>query len=271
VVRLGCRVYELSPVSSVEGAESYVRVRTERGEVRAGRVVLAASAWMAHLKEFRARTHVTSSDMVVTNPIPDVLAELGMTTRPGGLNSRQMVNYGGITPDGRVYLGRGGGALSYRSRITPDFHWSSERAREVESDFRFLYPELRAIPIARSWAGPVDRSPTGLPRFGRLQADERISYAIGYSGHGVGASALAGRILASLALRIDDDWSHLGALISKADNGRFPPEPVRYFFGSMVRSAVARKERAEQLGRRISWVDRKLAGLANFTFKDRRR
>ena len=269
VIHLGGSAYELSPVSSIEGAQSYVRVRTKQGEVRARHVVLAASAWMAHLDEFRAHTHATSSDIVVTHPIPDVLAELGLTKRPGVLNSRQMVNYGGITPDGRVYLGRGGGALSYRSRITPDFHWSAKRAREVEADFRFLYPELGSVPIARSWAGPIDRSTTGLPRFGRLQADERISYAVGYSGHGVGASALGGRILASLALRRDDDWSRLGALLSKADNGRFPPEPARYFFGSLVRSAVARKERAEQLARRISWVDRKLAGLANFTLKSR--
>ena len=72
------------------------------GEVRARHVGLAASAWMAHLDDFRAPTHETSSDIVVTHPIPDVLAELGLTKRPGVLNSRQMVNYGGITPDGRV-------------------------------------------------------------------------------------------------------------------------------------------------------------------------
>src|SRR5919201_753031 len=96
--------------------------------------------------------------------------------------------------------GAAGGRLGYKRPIGAPFDFSPKGAVEVEEDFRFLYPELREVPIARAWAGPIDRSTTGLPWFGRLEQDERIHYAIGYTGHGVGASALGGRILASTVL-----------------------------------------------------------------------
>jgi hypothetical protein len=41
-----------------------------------------------------------------------------------------------------------------------------------------------------------------------------------------------------------------------------PPEPIRYVGGRLVRGAVARKERAEDAGRRPALLDRTLARLA---------
>ena len=149
--------------------------------------------------------------------------------------------------------------------MTPTFHWSAKRSREVEEDFRILYPELKDVPITRSWAGPIDRSTTGLPFFGHLNGDERISYGIGYSGHGVGATAIGGRMVASLVLKRNDEWRDLSATLATAESGRFPPEPVRFFVGSLVRSAVARKERRELLGRSPFVGDRVLARLASGT------
>ena len=156
---------------------------------------------------------VTSS---ITDPIPELLEQYGFRDRPGGHNSRLMLNYGGITQDGRVYVGRGGGTIAYDAHIGPAFDFSAKRAAEVEEDFRFLYPELRDVPIARAWAGPIDRSTTGLPWFGRLEQDERIHYAIGYTGHGVGASALGGRILASALLDRRDEWTALADCFMRA-------------------------------------------------------
>src|SRR5438105_3836933 len=72
-------------------------------------------------------------------------------------------------------------------------------------------------------------------------------------------SFLGGRILASLALGTDDEWAGSG-LVRRA--GGLPPEPIRYLGGKVVRSAVARKERAEDAERAPRRVDLLLAGLA---------
>lgn len=267
----GVAIYERSPVSHIRADGSGITVETSNGEVAADQVVLAANAWMAHLPEFRPFVTVISSEIVATDPIPGLLERLGMRDFPGGINSRLMVNYGGITPKGQVYLGRGGGTIAFAGRVGPEFDRSEAQIREVEDDFRYFYPELRGTPLPHGWSGPIDRSTTGLPWLGHLAGSERVHFAIGYSGHGVGASALAGRMLASNVLRRNDEWSSLTECLERARHGRFPPEPIRYLGGQVVRAAVARKEMAERERRSPSRIDAALARLAPGSISDLRK
>lgn len=270
-VQRGVRVYESSPVTRITGEAAHLSVHTPRGRVRAGKVLLAANAWMAHLPEIKPFIAVTSSDLVVTAPIPDLLKERGLSQRPGGVNSRMMLNYGSITPAGRVYLGRGGGTIAWANRIGPEFDFSARMTAEVEQDFRYLYPELRDVPIAAAWSGPIDRSPTGLPWFGRMQADPRIHYAIGYSGHGMGAAALGGQVLASQLLEREDPWVELGRLLARARSGWYPPEPIRFAAAHAIRGAVARREHRLCHGQAPSRLDTRLAAMAMSSLPDRLR
>ncbi|MNC64119.1 hypothetical protein D3C76_1472820 [compost metagenome] len=50
---------------------------------------------------------------------------------------------------------------------------------------------------------------------------------------------------------------------------RFPPEPLRYIGGSMVRNAVIRKERAELAGMPPAVLDRFLARFAPAGLEDK--
>lgn len=56
----------------------------------------------------------------------------------------------------------------------------------------------------------------------------------------MGPSRLGGRILASLALGRDDPWSRCPLVERRCRS--FPPEPLRYLGGSLVRNAVLRKD-----------------------------
>jgi hypothetical protein len=87
-----------------------------------------------------------------------------------------------------------------------------------------------------------------------------VLVGVGYSGNGVGPSYLGGRILASLALGLDDEWAHCGLV--RSPPGRFPPEPARFAGGHLVRAAIARKESLEDQGRRADPVTRALVRLA---------
>ncbi|MNR37659.1 hypothetical protein D3C85_1556990 [compost metagenome] len=49
----------------------------------------------------------------------------------------------------------------------------------------------------------------------------------------------------------------------------FPPEPLRYLGGSLVRNAVLRKEQAEMAGRKAAALDRMLARLAPAGLEDK--
>ncbi len=260
-------IFENTPVTRIRSDAAGVTVETAQGRISAQQVVLAANAWMAHLPEFRSSVMVVSSDIIITGPIPEILQERGLANRPGSRNSRLMLNYGGKTPDGRVYLGRGGGTIAYDAHIGPEFDYSPKQAKEIEADFRYLYPELRDVPITRGWGGPIDRSTIGLPWFGQL-SDDRIHYAIGFAGHGVSATAVAGRAIAARIMQRTDDWTATADCLWRARQGSFPPEPIRYIGGHFVRAAVLRKELAENAGRKPSAVDTKLASLAPATVTD---
>jgi glycine/D-amino acid oxidase-like deaminating enzyme len=267
----GTVIHERSPIERIERRPEGLRVSTAGGgRIDCRQVVLAANAWMAHLPGLRPHITVVSSDMVVTDPIPELLERVGLRHRPDGINSRLMLNYGGTTPDGRVFLGRGGGSVAFRGRVDGRFDASPRQLAQVESDFRHLYPELADVPIARGWSGPVDRSTTGLPWFGSLEGHPDVHYGIGYSGHGVGATALGGRILAARVLGRQDGWTEVAHCLQRARRGRFPPEPLRFVGGMLVKGAVQRKEVAEREGREPGRLDRALARLAPATITESR-
>ena len=70
---------------------------------------------------------------------------------------------------------------------------ASPRSREVEENFRRIYPNFKDAPIATSWTGPVDRSLSGLPFFGRLDGRDDLLYGLGFSGNGVGPTSVGAR------------------------------------------------------------------------------
>jgi hypothetical protein len=125
---------------------------------------------------------------------------------------------------------------------------------------RSIYPTVADVPVEHEWSGWVDRSVTGLPVFGRLRSAPHIVYGIGFSGNGVGPTRVGGRILASLATGQADEWSTCGLVADR--HPMFPPEPARYLGSLLVRAAVARKERAEDEGRRPDPLSVRLAGFA---------
>src|ERR687891_1228739 len=88
-------------------------------------------------------------------------------------------------------------------------------------------------------------SPHPLPIFG---SRGRVHHGYGFTGNGVGPSELGGRILARLALDRRDEVSRL-ALV-EPERRRFPPEPVRYAGGALIRRALVRTDDLEDEGRR---------------------
>ncbi|MGN6166907.1 MAG: NAD(P)/FAD-dependent oxidoreductase [Solirubrobacteraceae bacterium] len=253
----GVEVCERSPMIALERSAT-LAVRTPGGSVVADRVVIAMNAWSMRLPELRRAFVVVSSDLAITDAAPEELARSGWRDGVSISDSRLMVHYYRTTLDGRIAFGKGGGRLGYDARIGA-FSGPSPIEPELAARLRAVYPAFAAVPIAASWIGPIDRTVDGLPFYHALGRPDLICGA-GYSGNGVAPCVLGGRILASMALGRDDDWARCG-LVRPPPRG-LPPEPFRYIGGRVVRGAVARKERAQDAGRRPALIDRALARLA---------
>jgi putative aminophosphonate oxidoreductase len=265
-LRRGVRIYERSHVRRFT-RERPVIVTTQNGTLTADRVVIAMNAWAVGLPELARSIAVISSDIVATAPIPERLAQIGWTGGEAITDSQMMVCYYRTTRDGRIAFGKGGWGIAYGDRIGPNLDRDRERARLVEADFRRYYPMLDDVPITHDWCGAIDRTMDGLPLIGRLGGRDHIHYGIGWSGNGVGPSYVGGRILASLALGRKDEWSLCGLV--EREYRRFPPEPIRFVGGHVVRHAVIAKERAESADRNPSWLARWLASLAPSGLEDK--
>lgn len=261
----GVRVYERSRVVAVDRTEP-VRLRTPAGAVVASRAVIATNAWASALRELRNSLVVVSSDLVVTPPIPDRLEKIGWTHGEAITDSQMMVDFYRTTTDGRIAFGKGGWGIALGARIGAAFDRSTARRQHVAADFHRTYPSLADVPIAHDWSGPIDRSVDGLPLIGHLGGRRHLIYGVGWSGNGVGPSVIGAKIMTSLVLETDDQWSRNPLVDRRVQH--FPPEPVRFVGAHLVREGVRRKERAELAGRSPSRVASALARFAPAGIED---
>jgi len=247
------RLHERTPVRRL-GRDG--TATTPWGRVRAGHAVLAVNSATASFSGFRLAHAVASSHIVLTEPVPDVLEELGWTGGEPIADGRTLLHYFRTTRDGRIAFGWGGGRMGFGGRRLGMLEVDPRAARRARADLLRLFPQLAGRRITHAWGGPIDVSPTHLPIFG---SHGRVHHGFGFTGNGVGPSYLGGEILARLALDRRDELTRL-ALVDP-ERKLMPPEPVRWAGGTAIRAALVRADAAEDEGRRPGPVTRLVAGL----------
>jgi len=256
----GVRIHEGTAMTGLQHGPQAV-VQTPGGNIRADRVVLGLNAWMARaFPQFERSVAIVSSDMIITEPRPELMRQIGLSNGISVLDSRIFVHYYHNTSDGRLMLGKGGNTFAYGGRMLPVFDQPSPYATLLQRSLGEFFPAFAQVPVAATWNGPSDRSVTGLPFFGRLGEQDNVFYGFGYSGSGVGPCHMGGQILSSLALGLDNEWTR--SPLVNGPLGYFPPEPIRYLGSLMVRNAIRRKEQAEDHGHRPRRLDVRLARFA---------
>lgn len=254
----GVRIHEHTALVGLERGRPPV-VRTDAGRISAGKVVIAMNAWAVAFRELSRSIVATGYANAVTEPMPGRLAETGFADGPCITDTRMMVNALRPTAGGRVLFGKPGHALAFNGRVDAAFESDTGWLLDGERRRRELDPVLPGLVAARAWSGPIDRSRDGLPTFGPLPGSPDILHATGFSGDGVGPCRLAGKVIASLALGLHDEWADL-ALVHPPDHD-FPIEPLRWFGVKLVRRAIARVDDAEHAGRRADPLSRGLKRL----------
>ncbi len=249
----GVRLFEHSPVRHLSAGGV---ARTAVATVRAGAAVLAVNGATASFPGYRLALGVASSHMVVTEPVPDVLAEIGWTGGENVHDCRTLLLYLRATRDGRIAIGWGGGQMGFGGRRWPRLEVDRHAVARARDSLVRLFPQLRGRAFTNAWGGPIDVSPTHLPVFG---SRGRVHHGFGFTGNGVGPSYLGGEILARLALDRRDELTRL-ALVEPG-RSLMPPEPLRWAGGSVIRAALARRDAMHDAGRQPDPVTRFVASL----------
>ncbi len=155
----GARIHERTQVTDLDDDGA---VETRSGRVRAGAAVLAVNARTSSFAGYRLSLAAASSHIVLTEPIPEVIEQIGWTGGEAVVDSRTLVHYMRTTNDGRIAFGWGGGTMGFDGRVS----------RRQEVDARVIRAHSR---VTRPLLPPGSRPPRDA-RVGR--ADRRLPHAL---------------------------------------------------------------------------------------------
>jgi len=233
-VENGAKIYENSPVREVKKVQGGVEVSTDRGSIRASKVIFATNAY-THLMPHVKRVQIPAwTYMVATRPLTSEEWEaIGWSRRMGIEDSRNLIHYFRPSPDGRLLMGGGPVLIGFGSRMRKPFDLKTEK--HLVSFIRSLFPQLKEVEITHHWGGPFSVTLDLIPALGYWK-DERFIYNAGCIGHGVSLMPSNGRILADLALdrksALTDMWFVNRRVIP------WPPEPIRLLLSYAIRSIL---------------------------------
>ena len=181
----GVALYEHSPVLRLERGARPV-LHTADGALEADDVVLAGNALVHGIAPALDRKIMPVGTYVgATAPLDPALARTLIANAMAVADVNWALDYFRLSHDHRLLFG---GRASY-STLPPRDLAGTMRRRMTQ-----VFPQLAGVGFDHVWGGFVDISRNRAPHWGRLGAN--VWFAQGFSGHGVAATGLAGRVIA---------------------------------------------------------------------------
>ena len=185
--QLGVQLFENSAVTHIDyGPE--VKVHTALGTVRAKSLVLGCNAYLKDLNpQLSGKVLPAGSYIIATEPLSEAQAHALLPQNMAVCDQRVALDYYRLSADRRLLFG---GACHYSGRDPHDIG-AYMRPKMLE-----VFPQLADVKIDYQWGGMIGIGANRLPQIGRLHDQPNVYYAQAYSGHGVNATHLAGKLLA---------------------------------------------------------------------------
>lgn len=260
--RLNVRVYERTPVESVTEAGAGVAIRANGTVLKARRVVFATSAYSHQLLPAVRHRFIPLYDYIlVSEPLsPAQWDVIGWKGRQGISDGRTFFNYYRPTKDGRVLWGTSEAAYYRGDRVAPACDHSPHHYDTLKTSWRRHFPDLADLQWPHAWGGPICSTTRLTPFFGRALGG-RACYGLGYTGHGLGSTRIAGRILAHMVLDRSSDLLDLPLVTRRPFP--YPPEPLRGWAVNVVTRALRKVDEGEPPGLLLRLLDRMGIGFSS--------
>lgn len=261
-IRLGVRIFEQSRVTRLEEQGTGVVVSTADGRVMARRAVLATSAYSHQLLPRLTRHFIPLYDYVmVSEPLTPVQWEaIGWRGRQGITDARAFFNYYRPTADGRILWGTSEAAYYPPNAVGPDYDHSAAHYAALRESWTRHFPTLARLAFPFQWGGAIDSTTRLTPFFGRALSG-RLSYGLGFTGHGLGSTRIAGELLAHMTLDRAHDLASLEMVRKKPLP--YPPEPLRAIAVRAVTRALRQVDAGERPGLLLRLLNRLGVGFSS--------
>lgn len=207
--RRGVALAGAAPVSALERSGSSWLVRSARGTVVAGQVVIATNGYTGALTpELQRRVVPIGSTIIATEEIGDGLARELVPNNRSAYDTRRVLNYWRLSHDRRRFLF--GGRVRFRA-LSP-----TEAAPLLHAAMVTRFPQLRDIRITHAWTGNLGFTFDERGHAGEMSG---LHYALGCNGTGVGLMTFLGT---RIARRIAGTSNYL----STWERPDFPTHPL---------------------------------------------
>jgi glycine/D-amino acid oxidase-like deaminating enzyme len=176
-------------VQKIEHSGSGARIATDRGEMRAGAVLVATNGysrtpgqrsalpWLAR-RLVPVASYIIATEKLGRERVRTLFPNLRMIT-----DTKRVLNYFRPSPDGERVLW--GGRASFRNGGAP----AVEAAPALYRAMTTVFPELRGVRITHAWTGYVAFTLDGLPHIGEHGG---MHFAAGCQGSGVAMASWLG-------------------------------------------------------------------------------
>jgi len=199
VAAAGVRVHEQSRVTQIAPDGHGWLVKTAAGSVRARQVVVCCGGYIERLyPRLGGAVLPIATYVMVTEPLGERL-QTAMRTGAAVYDTRFAFDYYRPLDDTRILWG---GRISILERSGADV------ARLLYNDMLKVYPQLAGTRVDYAWSGMMSYGRHKMPQLGRLP--EGIWYGMGFGGHGVAPTTLAGDVLAAAIMGQGADLARFG-------------------------------------------------------------
>jgi glycine/D-amino acid oxidase-like deaminating enzyme len=224
-LKLGVRLYEHTPLMTVNDEGETVFVKTPEGSVRAPRVLFGSGTAKVGIPDINRRVLQVRDHVLATEPLTEEqLARIGWKNRQGIYDTRTQLNYFRLTKNNNIIFG---GLVSYHFDGDPNPQQDQQRETyyRLAQAFYKTFPQLSDVRFSHAWGGPIDYCSRGSV-FAKRYFGEKAVFVAGYTGFGVAASRFGAFM--GLNILFDRKSPERELDIAKLSPTYIPPEPVRW-------------------------------------------
>ncbi len=186
-LRLGVKMFEMSPLERIENVRDGLVLHTPRGAVRAERVFFGTGISKVGIGDINRRVMNVQDHIMSTEPLtPEQMARIGWKNRQGFYDTRTQLNYGRLTKDNRIIFG-GSVTYHYGEHMDPEENRMPATYAGLIAAFFTTFPQLHDVKFSHAWGGPIDYCSRGSV-FVKRYFDGKAVFVAGYTGFGVAAS-----------------------------------------------------------------------------------
>ena len=195
--RCGVKLVGRCPANRIVRAGRRFIVETEKGRVRADKVVIATNGYTGGLTpELRRRVIPVGSYIIATEKIEEPVMRRLFPKNRIISDTRRIVCYYRKSPDQTRVLFGGRVLLTETDPL--------KSAPMLKQDLTALFPDLESIAITHSWGGFVGYTFDTLMHAGE---EDGLFYAMGYCGSGVGMASYLGMRLGRQVAEVESEPS----------------------------------------------------------------